>query len=212
LRPHPPELYDLDKDPKEMTNCADDPAYADIVAEMQQRLDQQVRNTGLTPRVNQPVRSPYLLGPVTADQEAAVVAKAFAGKIEDGAVVTVGEHSYIWKIVDPAVDDIPMGKAMGGDGNDHFLLSFGIEQLTEHDPFVRVAFSQKKAALRGWVNGELLYDRRIEAHQAELNFNGVFNPPLKSGANTLIFAGAVEDFPSSKVTVMTWKGKSRLVE
>jgi arylsulfatase A-like enzyme len=40
------ELYDLEADPHEMTNLAEDPAYADVLREMATRMWKRIRETG----------------------------------------------------------------------------------------------------------------------------------------------------------------------
>ncbi|MCJ7679599.1 MAG: sulfatase [Candidatus Aminicenantes bacterium] len=45
------ELYDLEKDPREMTNVYDDPAYTDIIAELKTELEQLQRQYGDSPEL-----------------------------------------------------------------------------------------------------------------------------------------------------------------
>ncbi len=45
------ELYDLQEDPHEMTNLVNDPAYADVYADMQQRMAQQILHNRWQERV-----------------------------------------------------------------------------------------------------------------------------------------------------------------
>jgi uncharacterized sulfatase len=40
------ELYDLRKDPYEMKNVADDPAYADTLRQLEERLTAELKTTG----------------------------------------------------------------------------------------------------------------------------------------------------------------------
>lgn len=62
------QLYDHDNDPKEMKNLADDPAHADIVAELSQKLREAVQSTypadGVIPPVKEgPLWAPNLTHP-----------------------------------------------------------------------------------------------------------------------------------------------------
>ncbi len=118
-----PELYDLERDPAEMVNCATGPAYASVLADMKRRLDRQVKKMGLTPRENHLVVSPCLLEPILPDQEAAVVARAFEGEVRDGVRITVGMRTVVWREVKPGKGgNIPVGKLLGDKGDERFLL------------------------------------------------------------------------------------------
>ncbi|MEO6785251.1 MAG: sulfatase [Chthoniobacteraceae bacterium] len=61
------ELYDHDKDPKEQTNLADDPAHATTVTELSTKLREAVKTTfpadGKTPDVKEGMWSPNLTNP-----------------------------------------------------------------------------------------------------------------------------------------------------
>jgi N-acetylglucosamine-6-sulfatase len=62
------ELYDLVKDPQEMTNVIDDAAYASVLADMKQRLERLKQETGWAPPVQQGPNEPpsfYRDKPVT---------------------------------------------------------------------------------------------------------------------------------------------------
>jgi N-acetylglucosamine-6-sulfatase len=209
-----PELYDLENDPGEMVNRAADPDYASVLDDMQQRLKRGKEATGLTPRINHSVLTPCIIGPIPANLEIEVVNKAFAaGVIQNGFTFDTWKGPYTWrKIVAGKNGQLPIAEMVKAKGDERFLIGFQIEQLTSNDPFVRVQFSDKKARLRGWVDGELLYDRRAQADPGELAYNKVFNPPLEKGTNTLIFAGAVKDFLQTKIDILTWQGKTRLVD
>lgn len=49
------ELYDLKKDPTEMTNCYDDPAYADIITDLKQQLDELQEQYGDSDELRQQI-------------------------------------------------------------------------------------------------------------------------------------------------------------
>lgn len=192
----PSELYDLKMDPTETLSQMDNPEYAEVLAEMKVRMKEQMKQTGLTPRVTEFVRSAHILGPLPAD--------------EVEAVVKTGLHKTLaWKkIKTNPKNQLPIAQSVGGEGQ--FLLKFTVERLSDEDPFARVVFSKKKKPIRGWVNGELLYDRKTKAHPSELAFNNRFNCPLESGINTLVFAGAITDFLNPKIEFWTWEGKTKL--
>lgn len=208
------ELYDLKIDPSEMTNLIANAKYAAVLEDMEQRLARRREASELTTRVTDTVMSAYIIGPVPADKEIEVVNRAFAaGGIKDGLAIDTWKGKYTWKRIEAGESGrLQIGKMLNADGGERFILGFQIEQLPEKDPFVRVRFSDRKSRLRGWVNGELLYDRRIQGDPAELRFNKVFNPPLQKGMNTLIFAGEIKDFETSKIEILSWQGKTRLVD
>jgi hypothetical protein len=63
------ELFDLKRDPHQITNVAADPAYADVAAELRERLMAELRATG-DPRLIDDGRyfeSPPLAGPIPPD-------------------------------------------------------------------------------------------------------------------------------------------------
>jgi N-acetylglucosamine-6-sulfatase len=100
------ELYDLDRDPYEITNRIDDPAYASIQREMEQRLERHLRETDFPQARNEMVSRPWLLGPFTAAEERAVVEAALASPLGDGAItvgavsagaVAAGGKEYRWR-------------------------------------------------------------------------------------------------------------------
>ena len=60
------ELYDLKKDPHQMNNVADDPAYASLRNELETRLIEELRSTG-DPRMQQDgefYETPPMTGPI----------------------------------------------------------------------------------------------------------------------------------------------------
>jgi iduronate 2-sulfatase len=61
------ELYDHDQDPREITNLADDPALAKIVAELSAQIQLAVKSTfppsGETPKIQEGLWAPLLLDP-----------------------------------------------------------------------------------------------------------------------------------------------------
>jgi len=97
---------------------------------------------------------------------------------------------------------------LGGKADELFLLAFEIEQLTKKDPFVRVGFNPTEKPVTGWVNGERLFNRRLNDNP----FNRSFNPPLVKGVNKLIFKGRFGDYTALTVDVLGHDGKTRIIE
>ena len=62
------ELYDLHNDPGEDLNVIEDPAYADALHDMEDRLERLIIETGWKQRRFQPVNNCYALGPIPEDQ------------------------------------------------------------------------------------------------------------------------------------------------
>ena len=97
---------------------------------------------------------------------------------------------------------------LGGKPDDLFLTSFGIEVLSDRDPFVRLWFNPLQQALTGWVNGEQLYNR----HTNGIFWDHTFNPPLVPGENRLLFLGRIGDYPTLSIRVHGHEGKTRIME
>lgn len=90
------ELYDLEKDPREIHSVLNDPAYAEVLADMQRRLDRQIRETGLRPRVNETVSDPWVIGPIPPRHVEEVTRLALASPMDKGEPLNVDGATYRW--------------------------------------------------------------------------------------------------------------------
>lgn len=90
------ELYDLVRDPYEITNLIDDPAYASTLKDMERRLDRHLRKTDFPKARNDQVTRPWLLGPIAAADEQAVIRAALATPLGT-KTLRVNGKDYAWK-------------------------------------------------------------------------------------------------------------------
>jgi arylsulfatase A-like enzyme len=98
------ELYDLERDPLEMTNLIDDPALRSVLKEMELRLERHLRETDFPVTLNHAISMPWLLGPFAAGNEQAILRAALAAPAGKNPVRVNGKD-YAWrKPADPYPD------------------------------------------------------------------------------------------------------------
>lgn len=197
------ELYDLEKDPYEITNRYGNATYASVQKDMENRLEKHLRETDFPKPLIQNVTAPWLLGSFPEGDADEVVAAILAGKSAQA-----NGKPCEWKQPSDPTRPINPAAVLGGKPDDMFLAAFDIEVLAERDPFVRLWFEPLDKALTGWVNGERLYNR----HTNGSFWDHTFNPPLKPGRNRLLFLGRFEDYPTLGIRVHGHEGKTRILE
>jgi len=99
------ELYDLVRDPYEITNLIDDPAYASTLKDMERRLERHLRETGFPKARNDHVSRPWLLGPFAAADEQAVIKAALAAPVSEKSLHVNGKD-YTWRKPDAPGDNM----------------------------------------------------------------------------------------------------------
>jgi len=206
------ELYDLAKDPYEINNLAGNLQYADVLKDMQKRLDRQVRQNELRDRIDATLQSVYMLGPFKAEDKDEIIQKVAASPLSNPQKFTVCGREYGWRkvTIKDGSNNFDLEKIFGGDAKGTFLLGFEIERYTDYDPFVRVFVSPAEKPLAGYANGKHLYQR---GHGGNYNiFNTHFNTPLNKGINTIIMVGEIKDYPSLSARLITWQGKTSIPE
>lgn len=173
------ELYDLQDDPKEMHNRYEDPAFARVREDMEQRLARLLEETGWERRRDHRVDQAWLLGPVAAvDTEA--VEQRLASQPVSGTPPDIGANGtvYPWRAV--RADAGKPFELPPSDGTTAYCyLAFAMERLLDYDPFTRVDLRPPRPA-KAWVNGDAFWEI---THNA---WHLVCNPPLMARENLVV--------------------------
>ena len=93
------ELYDLKKDPDEMKNLINNPAYAKIKKRLENRIEEYKKETDLRPKVDMKIAEPYFLGPFDNAQETEILKKALAVSTFSNTPIKVGGKTFSWQKV-----------------------------------------------------------------------------------------------------------------
>jgi len=80
-----------------------------------------------------------------------------------------------------------------------------VENPGKEDPCLRLAVAPPRTPVTGYANGEELY-HRMKAGRLD-PFNIYFNPPLKPGANKIIFKGKIKDLPKLSINAIVMEGR-----
>jgi arylsulfatase A-like enzyme len=171
------ELYDLQNDPLEIKNVVTDPAYANVLKDMELRLARLKKETDLRPYIDHPVGSIYILGPLGRDSNKTIDEYLVKNSGKFDSDFNYGGKSCQWQRVpasSPGIfrfDSTPQAE-------NEILIAFIIEVLDKKDPGTRLVIAPALPMI-GYANGERIWDSQVGA----INH---FNPPLRSGANAIV--------------------------
>lgn len=185
---HLDELYDLDKDPREMKNVINEPGYKKIVKDMNKRLERLKKETDWSKVDDLPVESMYVLGPVPNDK---------LDKVREQVVMEpffdVGRNEYEVGDVKLKWQKIESSNKQGGydfsgvvdqkPGHTMFAV-IGIEKLKRKDPYLWTSISPV-IKMKGYVNGRKYHDTP-GGPGAVPSLMSVYNPPLLAKKNIFI--------------------------
>ncbi len=93
------EFYDLKKDPDEMKNLINNPAYSKIKKRLENRIEEYKKETDLRPKVDMKIAEPYFLGPFDNAQEPEILKKALAISTFSNTPIKIGEKTFSWNKV-----------------------------------------------------------------------------------------------------------------
>jgi arylsulfatase A-like enzyme len=177
-----PELYDLVRDPLEAISVIDDPAYAEVRADMEARLARLVEETDWVPRHAYPVGACWLLGPVPPDALDEVRAGVLAHTFDLAGPRIEGKGQvYEWRRSSAdAAGNMPLGVTATAPAGHRSFLALPIRLLAERDPYVQLSHSPPRL-FRVHVNGEQTETGFILHHPSS-----TVNPPLCPGENLVI--------------------------
>jgi len=175
------ELYDLQKDPREMRNLVDDPQYADVLADMNDRLDRLIEQTGWVKRTEEPVQSCYLLGPVAASDEEQVKQALRAKPFDANAVIRAGDRQWTWRKLETRADSrFDVTNLLGQKAGHIGFIAVPLERRVPRDPhvLVRINPSLPKEPIEAYLAGRADWQGRFTFASC--------NPPLDERVNTVL--------------------------
>ncbi len=206
------ELYDLQRDPLEMRNVADEPRYAAARTALEKRLARLKRENQWALVEKTSADTLWVLDPVpTADRDAVrtqLLREPFFDPRRN--VAQVGQQAYRWHRHEQTGTGIA-GKHMLADlladaSDRTAFVAIVLERLVDYDPFVLVTFAPI-VPMRGYVNGRL-YNDSPGAHQPPELLESIFNPPLLARQNIFLLEFPVQ--PSLQVHLHMPRGTVRL--
>lgn len=190
------ELYDLERDPRETRNVANEPAYTAARAALEKRLARLKRENGWALVEKISADTCWVLDVVPPNERNAVRGAVLREPFFDPRrnEVRVGERVYRWH------RSAQTGSGIAGrhefaaileKKDDHTaFVAIVLERLVDYDPFVLVTFNPI-VPMRGYVNGRL-YNHSPGAHQPPELLKSIFNPPLLTRQNVFVLEFPVQ--------------------
>ena len=209
LEPHP-ELYDLKADPLETRNLASDPAYATVLANMQQRLDRITSETQWTRSVHIAPGALWAARPIDpGDAHALRTLVDTTAPDPSGARLGLGREPVTWQRLSAHPEDgaFDLASALNAAPGETVFLAMPAERLTDWDPHAEVSWSPNVTA-RCYVNGRL-YDGWNKG-PAGAAWALRFNPPLAQHHNMVVMEIETPEGGRLKLDVMVYEGTIRL--
>ena len=200
------ELYDLKKDPREMKSVINDPAYQNVLADMEKRLQRLKRETNWTPVEVSTLDQCWIIGPFPDNQlnqvREQIVSQPYFD-VSRNKIVTAGKigqwQKHIGKNGAHDFTQLP-----GNQPGHTLFLAIPIERLNENSPYVQINL-QPVMPMKGYVNGRKYHD--VPGGPGPVNsLRSVFIPPLLAKDNLLIL-----EFPcQNKLSINIWAAKGSL--
>ncbi len=180
--PIPRELYDLEEDPLEAKSVVDDPAYAEVLADMEARLERLVEETGWLPRGLGPIPFAWVLGPVPPDALDEVRAAVLALPPDmEGAPIDAKGRTFEWRRAQADESScLPLGASASAPAGHRSFLAMPIGRRIDRDPYVQLHHAPERQ-LRLFVNGE-----QTESGIQLGHMSAVLNPPLPARDNLVV--------------------------
>jgi hypothetical protein len=171
------ELYDLEKDPLEARNVVDDPAYAEVRADLEARLEAMKDELGLVPWKIGPIDRAWVLGPMDAvNAEAAAHELGSADALK--RPVEVANQTHGWRRVEAGDDGLlPLLEEPGAAG-EAVVVAFPVQVAGHENPYTTLTFGPPPGPMTGYANGEPCW----QTGPPMLN---PLNPPLEPGGNVV---------------------------
>jgi arylsulfatase A-like enzyme len=155
------ELYDLELDPDQMVNRIDDPAYADTVAHLKQRLDDLKSEAEWSQLDNLPVIALYALDAFPYEWDEQVRSEIFRqSPVDYKQPIRIQGRDLEWKIVRKKQMGSPMDlSALFTKVNDTTYLSLPYTNKKEAPGHMQLTVSPDcNLAIAGWYDNRLMYE------------------------------------------------------
>ena len=157
------ELYDLEKDPQENHNVAHEQGYAEVMADMENRLQRLVGETGWKQRRFRPVNNCYALGPLQEEEVETVRKMVFSREFNPSQEFDYRGTRLAWQKIgfesDGALD---IGGTIPGSPGQVMLLSIPLKRLAERDPHAILDMHPVRET-RAWYRNELIWECKAGA-------------------------------------------------
>ncbi len=201
------ELYDLVEDPNEAVNRIGDPSLAGVRADLAGRLAHWKRETEWAPRIQAPIVSVYLAGPLSQQEDARQGASLCAVKF----AALVNGKSTGWRRLASAGGDFELKESLASKRPAIVYVAIALERLGAEDPFIAIQLAGQHPAgpivplaFAGFLGGERIWMNEAYA-SAEGQLpeerpvaNSGYNPPLAAGQNVVVLRVLVaNDTPSA---------------
>ena len=192
----PRELYDLEKDPHELVNRIDDPAYAGVLVDLEKRMKRLKKEHGWTPRAIEPLKDYWFLGCFT-EKEDAQVFSALKKDVFSLEPLTLAGKRYAWSEVHSADNWIAIPRSEAG--RMFAYIAVPVERLSDEDPCFQIwsylpgmELEENRPApvIAGFFKGRKYFET-VEYAEVEgregfpYRFFNRFNPPLEKGKNLI---------------------------
>ncbi|MFK8079524.1 MAG: sulfatase-like hydrolase/transferase [Granulosicoccus sp.] len=161
------ELYDLYSDPNEMQTLHDDPAYADVLLEMQQRFDALTEANEWSRRITTPVDKLLVSSPIDREKANEIAQSISMGPTPD--TTNVDAYGTTWREIVRTNNQFYIGNEVPPDST--VLVALPLERGLTWDPHVRVFLNSVYEATM-YIEGERLWDNH---EHRPLNYP---NPPI----------------------------------
>lgn len=203
------ELFDLEKDPKEMKNLWKDPAYSSVLNDMLKRLDRLKKETNWSKVIPIPLKSCWVLDSVP-DSELEDVRKQATSKSmrnPSSSLITVAGNTYQWQKSTSENGSHNLSELNPDKKTGTTFLAIEIDRLSNFDPYILVSI-QPVIAMKGYVEGEKCHDSP-GGPGAIPSLMSVYNPPLREGKSVFVLEFQTRD--ELRITVWAPEGKIELL-
>lgn len=193
------ELYDLEKDPKELRNLVAVPEYKEVYRKLKKMIHQSEVDTDWRGVVSSPVTAAYAIGPFSAEEDQAlrrdVLQAAEAGAFDQ--TTAAADRELHWEKITGARLDV--SGALGCGKGSVCYLAIPVDSKTETDPvpFIWMVLDKNnnRIPIAAYHEGKLLFENKENAALTGnpppfgILSNRVFdyNPPLRQGRNVVVW-------------------------
>lgn len=154
------EMYDLENDPTEKGSVAGNSEYALTLANMEKRLKRLKEKTGWSLRMDQEIKSCFVIGPVSSASAEYLGKMISSWRFESTRSYKVGDSTLSW-----------IQYVVGADGRLHFtggtadqvlFIAIPVERKTSFDPCALLCLDPGKSA-KAYFNGKVVWEYSDDA-------------------------------------------------
>lgn len=201
------ELYDLQNDPDENQNVANNPEYKEALSDMEKRLSRLINETGWSQRRFQPVNNCYALGPFSEEKMGKLRKTVFSVDFRADQKFRIDKKDLSWKKISFLADgSLDFEAAFPDKKDEYILLSIPVQRLSEKDPHAILNMSPARKT-KAWFNNQLIWECE-EKNNLGLSY---YNFPLPAEFNVIQLVMSSEGAGKVKMTVNAPEGSLSLL-